>query len=329
MLQASKSPWHSGEITIQRSIGAAEKMDTVGRNNLRNFLLDQHREFYPLLPFIVLGTVDPAGDAWATLRAGRPGFLSSPDTKMLSFDLGRDANDPADVGMNDGDSVGALGIDLSTRRRNRLNGTIRRNGDKGFAIEVVQSFGNCPRYIHNRNPEFTRDADAPATSPPQISSSLGAHARAMIAQADTFFVASYVDAEDGTRQVDASHRGGRPGFVRIDADGTLTIPDFNGNRFFNTLGNFLVNPKAGLAFADFSTGDLLQLTGDAKVILDSPEIAAFEGAERLWQFRPRRAVFRQEALPLRWTEGTGASPHSLRTGDWNAAEQRLRDQALA
>jgi uncharacterized protein len=227
--------------------------------------------------------------------------------------------------MNDGDSVGALGIDLSTRRRNRLNGTLRRNGPEGFAIEVIQSFGNCPRYIHNRNPEFTRDAETPATSPPQISSSLDAHARAMITEADTFFVASYVDAEGGTRQVDVSHRGGKPGFVRIDADGTLTVPDFNGNLYFNTLGNFVVNPRAGLVFVDFSTGDELQLTGDARVILDSPEIAAFHGAERLWQFKPRRAIFRKEALPLRWSDG-GASPHSLRTGDWETAEQRPQDE---
>ena len=323
MLEAIKSPWHPGELAIQRSVGVTERMDRVGHSHLRNFLIDQHREFFPLLPFIALGTVDPAGDAWATLRAGLPGFLNSPDAKTLSFDLGRDADDPADIGMNDGDSVGALGIDLSTRRRNRLNGTIRRNGAKEFSIEVVQSFGNCPRYIHNRNPEFTRDADTPATSPPQISSSLDAHARAMIAQADTFFVASYVDAEDGTRQVDVSHRGGRPGFVRIDQDGTLTIPDFNGNSFFNTLGNMLVNPKAGLVFVDFSTGDELQLTGDARVILDSSEITAFQGAERLWQFKPRRVIFRKEALPLRWSEG-GASPHSLKTGDWETAKQRLQ-----
>jgi uncharacterized protein len=329
MAHAIQSPWHTGELTIQRSIGVAERMDKVGRSNLRNFLLEQHREFYPLLPFIALGAVDAAGDAWATLRAGRPGFLSSPDTKTLSFHLGRDANDPADVGMNDGDSVGALGIDLSTRRRNRLNGKVHRNGTKGFSIEVVQSFGNCPRYIHNRNPAFTRDAETPTTSPPQISSSLDAHARAMIAEADTFFVASYVDTKDGTRQVDVSHRGGKPGFVRIDEDGTLTIPDFNGNLFFNTLGNFLVNPKAGLVFVDFSTGDELQLTGDARVILDSPEIAAFHGAERLWQFKPRRVIFRKEALPLRWSEGSGASPHSLMTGDWKAAEKRLQAEALA
>ena len=49
------------------------------------------------------------------------------------------------------------------------------------------------------------------------------------------------------------------------------------------------------------TGDLLQLSGDAAVILESPEISAFEGAERLWRFTPRRLVYRPDALPLRWT----------------------------
>ncbi len=123
----------------------------------------------------------------------------------------------------------------------------------------------------------------------------------MIAVADTFFVASYVDRGSGQRQVDVSHRGGRPGFVRVGSDGVLTIPDFAGNQFFNTLGNLLVNPRAGLVFVDFATGDLLQLSGDAQVVLDDPQIAAFEGAERFWRFTPRRAVYRPGAVPLRWT----------------------------
>jgi Pyridoxamine 5'-phosphate oxidase len=55
--------------------------------------------------------------------------------------------------------------------------------------------------------------------------------------------------------------------VRIGPDGVMTIPDFAGNLFFNTLGNFLVNPKGGLVFPDWETGGLLQLTGDVEVIL--------------------------------------------------------------
>jgi predicted pyridoxine 5'-phosphate oxidase superfamily flavin-nucleotide-binding protein len=103
----------------------------------------------------------------------------------------------------------------------------------------------------------------------------------MIAVADTFFVASYTDDTVDGRQVDVSHRGGKAGFVRVGEDGVLTIPDFAGNLHFNTLGNFLLTPRAGLMFVDFATGDVLQLSGRAEVILESPEIAAFQGAERL------------------------------------------------
>jgi len=324
------SPWHEGELTIQRSVGVAERMDAQGRIRLRKFLLEQHREFFPLLPFIVLGAVDPDGEVWATLRAGPPGFLTSPDPKILSFRLKRDVDDPADIGMNDGNSVGVLGIDLSTRRRNRLNGIVRRSDAESFSLEVIQSFGNCPRYIQRRNPVLTRDIDARGKFPPEILSSLiTGRAREVITQADTFFVASYIDAKDGSRQVDVSHRGGKPGFVRLDEDGTFTIPDFSGNLFFNTLGNFLINPKAGLLFVDFLTGDELQLTGEAKVLLGAPEITAFQGAERIWQFKARQVIYRPDGLPLRWSlEGGGASPNSLMTGDWQEAKKRLRASEL-
>ncbi len=100
----------------------------------------------------------------------------------------------------------------------------------------------------------------------------------MIEQADTFFVASYFDREDVHRQVDVSHRGGKSGFVRIGEDGAFTIPDFAGNLFFNTLGNILVNRRARLLFADFETNDMLQLSGEAEMLLDSQETAAFQGA---------------------------------------------------
>jgi len=298
--QDAPSPWHEGELAIQRSVGVVERMDGPGRNFVRKAMPEQHRAFFPMLPFVVLGAVDAKGDVWATIRAERPGFMASPEPEILEVGLPRDPADPADAGMEDGDAIAMLGIQLETRRRNRLNGVIRRTDAKGFDVRVGQSFGNCPQYIQPRSAAFIRDPDMPTATQPLHSGQLDDRALGMVEGADTFFVASYVDRDNGERQVDVSHRGGNAGFVRVGADSVLTIPDFAGNRFFNTLGNILVNSKAGLVFVDFETGDMLQMTGNAEVLLDSPDIATFQGAERLWRFTPEKIVLRPDALPLRW-----------------------------
>jgi ferredoxin-NADP reductase/predicted pyridoxine 5'-phosphate oxidase superfamily flavin-nucleotide-binding protein len=328
---ATPSPWHRGEIALQKAAGAYERMDGVGRRIVRDYMPDQHRHFFAQLPFIVAGAVDERGDPWATLIAGQPGFMQTPDATTLSIDRARDPLDPADAGMSDGASIGLLGIELHTRRRNRMNGVIRRDGAKtSFAVAVEQSFGNCPQYIQLRDFEFVRDPAEPSPVRPVVLDALSPRAKAMIANADTFFVASYFDREDGHRQVDVSHRGGKPGFVRLSDEGVLTIPDFAGNLFFNTLGNILENGHAGLVFADFETGTMLQLSGKAEVLLDSAETAAFQGAERLWRFTPRRIVYREGALPLRWAaRREGASPNSLMTGDWHQVAERMKAAALA
>jgi len=322
----SASPWHEGELTMQRSVGAVERMVGPGRNQMsRAWMPDQHREFYAQLPFVILGAVDTAGEVWATLRAARPGFMHADTAEKLTLELPRDPLDPADAGMEDGDGVGMLGIELHTRRRNRMNGLVSRQSDERFNIDVTQAYGNCPQYIQLRQYEFT---DAPAGAVSKLPA-LDADAAAMIRAADSFYVASYV-VRDGKKQVDASHRGGKPGFVRIDDDGVLTIPDFSGNLFFNTLGNFLLNPRAGLVFVDFRNGDLLQLSGRAEVIINAPEVAAFMGAERMWRFTPQQIVRRPAALPLRWVDvPAGASPNALITGSWEDAAARLKAAELA
>ncbi|MNP41845.1 hypothetical protein D3C76_1355700 [compost metagenome] len=55
-----------------------------------------------------------------------------------------------------------------------------------------------------------------------------------------------------------------------------------------------------MLFIDFNTGDLLQLSGRTDIILEGPQIEAFEGAERLWTFEVEQAVRRPGALALRW-----------------------------
>jgi predicted pyridoxine 5'-phosphate oxidase superfamily flavin-nucleotide-binding protein len=292
------SPWHAGEHAMQQRVGLAERMEEIGPKIFRQAMPLQHQAFFPLLSFVVVGAVDPQGDAWATLMAGHPGFLSTPDAEHLTIAAARVPADPADAGMENGQSVGLLGIELATRRRNRLNGKVQRTDAAGFAVEVAQSFGNCPQYIRPRKLEYEDGVGDDTISAPLRATSLNPEMIALILRADTFFVASYVDTEAG-RQVDVSHRGGPTGFVRVGPDGVLTVPDYSGNMFFNTLGNMLVNPKAGLVFVDFAHGGLLQLSGDAEVLPDDVGTETFRGAERLWRFTPRRAVYRPNALPLR------------------------------
>jgi len=316
--------WHAGEKAIQRKAGVAERMEAVGQRAVRDYMPDQHRAFFAQIPFIVLGSVDHSGDPWATLLAGKPGFIASPTERSLEIDARPDPTDPASEGMREGNAIALLGIELHTRRRNRANGNLRASSGQTLSFDLEQSFGNCPQYIQLRDFSFVREPSEPFSGAIQTSATLDQAARDMIEAADTFFVASYAERED-RRQVDVSHRGGRAGFVRVGDDGTLTVPDFAGNLFFNTLGNIFLNGKAGLVFVDFATGDMLQLTGDAEVILDSPEIAAFQGAERLWRFRARRIVRRRGALPLRWAfRADGWSPNALMTGDWTQAADRIK-----
>jgi ferredoxin-NADP reductase/predicted pyridoxine 5'-phosphate oxidase superfamily flavin-nucleotide-binding protein len=319
------SPGHEGELTLQRAVGAVDMMEGVGQRQMsRTWMPDQHREFYSQLPFVVLGAVDRRGDVWATLRTGQPGFMNSPTPEILQIKLEPQPNDPAHEGMQPGDAIGMLGIELHTRRRNRMNGNVLRELDNGIEIVVTQAYGNCPRYINLRQYDFVEEtvdiAQELTATDPLI--------RRMVTSADSFYVATYV-VLDGQKQVDASHRGGKAGFVRMEEDGSLTVPDFSGNLFFNTLGNILLNPRAGLTFISFENGDLLQMTGTAEVLLDDPEIAAFQGAERLWRFTPQRIVHRQAALALRWADqAEGESPNSTMTGSWEQAAERLEAEAL-
>jgi predicted pyridoxine 5'-phosphate oxidase superfamily flavin-nucleotide-binding protein len=314
------APFHVGERALQTLAGSREVMAAAGSRVIRDFMPDQHRDFFAQLPFLVVGSMDAQLQPWASVLAAPSGFAHSPDPTHLRIDALPMADDPLAAQLAQGASLGLLGIQPHTRRRNRMNGNVEAIDATGFTVEVQQSFGNCPKYIQAREPLF---AAGQAAAPAQRLDGLDDAARALIARADTFFIASAFpqQAADGdetdpaAQGVDVSHRGGLPGFVRVGGDGVLTVPDFTGNRFFNTLGNLSVHPRAGLLFIDFENGELLHLTATAEIVWDGPEVAAFEGAERLLRLRVEQVLRRPGALPLRWG-GAELSPHLARTGRW-------------
>jgi predicted pyridoxine 5'-phosphate oxidase superfamily flavin-nucleotide-binding protein len=316
---ASESPFHAGEQAVQERFGLRERLQQTGRRVVRDFMPDEHRELFEDLPFVVAGSADVAGQVWASLLIGEPGFVRSPHARSLVMNAQPLAEDPLRQSLRQGAPLGLLGIELPTRRRNRANGHVVRAAGDSFELAVEQSFGNCNKYIQARAGLFA--APPAGLQPTREAALLSVEALRVLAHSDTSFLAtsSREPERGGSRGLDVSHRGGRPGFIRADAvdDATLlTMPDFSGNFLFNSFGNLEENPRAGLLVLDFDSGDLLSVTGQARVIWDGPEVDAFEGAERLLQFRVGRGLLWAE-VARGWSHPE-FSPHLRRTGSWSA-----------
>lgn len=310
-------PFHAGERAMQARAGMRERLAQVGPRVIRDAMPEQHRAFFRQLPFIIVGSLDDAGQPWASMLAGPPGFIDSPDPRRLSVQARPEPASPLALAVRPGASLGLLGIEPHTRRRNRANGSVSKLTNNGFEIDIAQSFGNCPQYIQAREAHYVEREREPIAV--ERSNSIDTRARDIITRADTFFIASaHPDAANHIARsegVDVSHRGGKPGFVRVDADGTLTLPDFSGNFFFNTLGNLAINPRAGLLFADFASCDLLHVAATAEIVWEGPQVEAFVGAQRLVKFRVVEVLLRKRAMPLAWSAAQ-LSPLLAATGSW-------------
>jgi predicted pyridoxine 5'-phosphate oxidase superfamily flavin-nucleotide-binding protein len=311
------APFHRGEMAAQERAGVREQMARVGAVVMRDYMPEQHREFFPLLPTLLLGGIDRHDEVWASILWGGPGFISSPDNRTLRIDALPAAQDPLAASVMPGQRLGALGLQFETRRRNRANGTVGELDEHGFTLAVQQSFGNCPKYIQTR--ELTTVAAAGGQTIETIAGegALPEAALALIRHSDTFFIATAAEASNGAAHgVDVSHRGGRPGFVSAEADGTLCWPDFTGNNFFNTIGNLEADGRAGLLFIDFAQGDILQMTGRGTVEWEGERLRQFAGAKRLLRFEASRWLLRKGAFPLRWALQE-QSPYLENTGVWD------------
>ncbi|WP_394822083.1 pyridoxamine 5'-phosphate oxidase family protein [Pendulispora albinea] len=324
MTDSPDSPFNATEQALQERAGVRPKLESLERF-IRSYMPDQHREFFAQLPFMLLGAHDASMRPWASILVGRPGFMRSPDPETLRIDAL--PAEPVRAQLRVGTRVGLLGIQLETRRRNRMNGTVTAVDEAGFVVRVDHSFGNCPQYIQARKHTFVADPSAPSapsTSSEALGPMLPPEAVALIARADTFFIASAARAaaevDRAADGLDVSHRGGKPGFVRVEPHETsdrtqLIWPDYRGNFHFNTLGNLLQNPRSGMLFVDFETGDLLSLTGESEVLWDAPELASFARAERFVRFRVSEGLWMPRAVPLRWSAPEQARELAA-TGSW-------------
>jgi predicted pyridoxine 5'-phosphate oxidase superfamily flavin-nucleotide-binding protein len=245
--------YHAGELEAQERAGVRDLAGRVGRI-IRPTIPPAAAGFLAARSFVVAATRGADGTVHASLLAGARGFAQA--TGEQSLTVRPTSGHVADV-VDDIRATGVLGllaIDFSTRRRMRANGraTVR---DGVIELETQEVYSNCPQYIHERP-----DAVPPLLTSGRVTGELSPAQRAFIERADTFFIAS-AHPEAGA---DASHRGGDPGFVHAEPT-RITWPDYSGNNMFNTLGNLLVDPRCGLLFVDFTSGETLRIEGRATV----------------------------------------------------------------
>jgi uncharacterized protein len=178
-----------------------------------------------------------------------------------------------------------IAVEFATRRRVRVNGTLTEADDGRLVVDADQAFGNCPQYIQERvlGPGHPGQASGPGET--RHGTSLEAADVELIRDADTFFLGT----AHPERGADASHRGGTPGFVRVEGN-QLWWPDYPGNNMFTSFGNLAVNPEAALLFIDFRAAVTLHLSGRASIEWGQPGAPGDDGRTG------RRARFDVERL---------------------------------
>ncbi len=299
--------FHDGERAVQARAGEAA---IAARNAgvITDTVIAGARPFIEKQVMVATATRTERGQLWASLLFGPPGFLRSPDGRSIEIAASlaqRQADDPFWQGLAPGSQAGLLFIELSTRRRYRVNGHVEHVDGQQLRVGIDEAYPNCPKYIQRRHPQGTAgDAHPLSPKPVRRGQALDEACAALLAAADTLFMAS--GAPGGS--LDASHRGGPAGFIeRLDAQ-RLRVPDYAGNSLFNTMGNLALDPACGLVVPDFTTGRLLHLTGRARLLWDQADPQGRTGGTgRFWEFEIEAWLLREQALPLSW-EFLDASP---------------------
>lgn len=293
-----RDPFHSGERAIQEQTGERD-IALLNGQLMADRIPAAAKLFVTQQHYCILSWSSPDGELWAMFLAGPKGYARTDEEckslyLRLSDAMGMLALVPPFTEMREGDHLGVLFIELSTRRRLRVIGRVARFADAEIALAIEQAYPLCPKYIQRRQLELREPGSA--TLDVRAGAALSADLLAWISGADTFFVASC--HPDGS--ADASHRGGKPGFIQY-RDGVLRIPDYPGNSMFNTFGNFALNPRAGLSFVDFESNRQLQMTGDVRLDLDAGASEGETGGTgRWWEFTPRKWIVSPLNMSFGW-----------------------------
>ena len=287
--------FHEGEIAVQ--VRAGER-DIARHRSISSRIVAGALSFLGRQRLIAISATGEDGHLWTSVWCGRAGFVTSADGERVRIDRSRlfeSPDEPVLERLTTGRAIGMLAIELATRRRLRINGNVEAISADEIVIRVRESVPNCPKYIQQREP---RDVQAAPTKTHRArGQALDDERRWLVERADTAFVGSL----HPSRGVDASHRGGAPGFITVVDATTLRVPDYPGNSMFLTLGNFEIDPRASLAAIDFERNRVVSFSGDARLAFDveRPDHPT-GGTGRYWELAVREWVQFDLPATLRW-----------------------------
>jgi hypothetical protein len=252
--------FHEGELAVQERAGVALEASRLTGMLAQADLRGGLGLFLAGRGYAAMAARDPAGRLWVSPLTGDPGFLRVAGPTTLEIGAAPVLGDPLH-GLSGGQPVGLLVIEYTARRRARINGRLVSAESDRLVVEATEAYGNCPQYIP---PRPLRRA------PPRTIEAQSARTGLTVEEARV--VASVDKAVLGTthpeRGNDASHRGGAPGFLRVESPTRVVWDDLPGNQMFNSLGNLAVDPEAALLVVDQVTGRPLHLSGPAEVRWD-------------------------------------------------------------
>ena len=115
----------------------------------------------------------------------------------------------------------------------------------------------------------------------------------------------FVLATGGPGGLDASPRGDAPGFVVVENEKTLLIPDRRGNNRIDSLRNIIADPHVALLFLIPGVGETLRVNGRAEISTDPVLLERFRVEGKLPRsvivvhvdtvfFQCARAIFRSK-----------------------------------
>ena len=305
------SKYHSGERLAQEYAGETTQAEFNGQA-IEKFIIDGAINFISEQEYAIVSITDDADNVWASVLSGDRGFLNAIDPKNILIDI-----NAVDIGENDvfwtvvekNKKIGMLIIELDSRRRLRINGTVSHVDNNSVHIKVQESYPNCMKYIQRRHIVERSSWTSDFQNKFSTGNTLSEPQKSLIRNADTFFIGT----ANPKGNLDVSHRGGNPGFVEFVDDKTLRIPDYQGNSMFNTFGNLLVNNHAGVVFWDFDKGIALQMTGTARIYWNQPtNEEKITSTGRFWEFEIKEWNERKIGRDFTW-EFLDYSPHNPKT----------------